>query len=194
MLLGLAVLDLVPLVGFAAAGYGTFIVFRPDAPVGAIAVRFLVAYVSARAVLAAGRIFSAPRRPDLRVLPCSDQSAGYLQAWARRFVNVGIIGYFLIEATLLLGLPRASFDGLVKLLGALLTVLGVVFILQNRSTVSRWLVGPHGEDPRRFSAAPLRRGIAAVWHLVAIVYLMAPSPSGPGRSSIASPSSPGPRR
>ena len=146
LLVGLAVLDLVPLLGFAAAGYGAFIVFRPEAPVGVIAVRFLIAYVSARAILASARIFSAPRRPDLRVLPCSDQSATYLQAWARRFVNVGIIGYFLIDAALLLGLPRASFDGLAKLLGALLTVLAVVFILQNRTAVAAWLGGRDGGE------------------------------------------------
>lgn len=172
LLFVLAILDLVPLVGFAAAGYGAFIVFRPEAPVGAIAVRFLIAYVSARAVLAAARIFSAPRRPDLRVLPCSDQSASYLQAWARRFVNVGIIGYFLIDAALLLGLPRASFEGLAKLLGGLLTVLAVVFILQNRHTVAGWLAGGTGEDARRPFATPLRRGLGAVWHLLAIVYLI----------------------
>jgi small conductance mechanosensitive channel len=170
------VLDLVPLLGFAAAGYGAFIVFRPEAPVGVIAVRFLIAYVSARAILASARIFSAPRRPDLRVLPCSDQGATYLQAWARRFVNVGIIGYFLIDAALLLGLPRASFDGLAKLLGALLTVLAVVFVLQNRATVAAWLGGREegeaGGEAGRLFAAPLRRGLAAVWHLIAIVYLM----------------------
>ncbi len=172
LLMGLAVLDLVPLLGFAAAGYGAFIVFRPDAPVGLIAVRFLIAYVSARAILAGARIFSAPRRPDLRVLPCSDRSATYLQAWARRFVNVGIIGYFLIDAALLLGLPRASFDGLAKLLGALLTVLAVVFILQNRTTVAGWLAGRVEGEAAPLSAAPLRRGLAAVWHLIAIVYLV----------------------
>jgi small conductance mechanosensitive channel len=172
LLIGLAVLDLVPLLGFAAAGYGAFIVFRPEAPVGVIAVRFLIAYVSARAILAGARIFSAPRRPDLRVLPCNDASATYLQAWARRFVNVGIIGYFLIDAALLLGLPRASFDGLAKLLGALLTVLAVVFILQNRATVALWLAGRSGGEAARLFAAPLRRGLAAVWHLIAIVYLV----------------------
>ena len=171
-LLALAVLDLFPLVGFAAAGYGAFILFRPEAPVGTIALRFLIAYVTARAVLAAARIFSAPRRPDLRVLPCSDRSARYLQTWARRFVNVGIIGYFLIEAALLLGLPRASFDGLAKLLGALLTLLAVVFILQNRATVAGWLIGPDRAETGGFSAAPLRRGFAAVWHLIAVVYLI----------------------
>jgi small-conductance mechanosensitive channel len=181
LLVGLAVLDLVPLLGFAAAGYGAFIVFRPEAPAGVIAVRFLIAYVSARAILASARIFSAPRRPDLRVLPCSERTATYLQTWARRFVNVGIIGYFLIDAALLLGLPRASFDGgLAKLLGALLAVLAVVFILQNRSAVAAWLRGrdegeargeAEGEAGRLF-AAPLRRGLAAVWHLIAIVYLI----------------------
>ncbi len=171
-LLGLAVLDLVPLLGFAAAGYGAFIVFRPDAPVGAIALRFLVAYVTARAILSAARVFSAPRRPDLRVLPCSDRGARYLQTWARRFVNVGVIGYFFIEAALLLGLPRASFEGLAKLLGAILTGLAIVLILQNRARVAGWLMGADRAEPRRFSAAPLRRGFAAVWHLVAVVYLI----------------------
>jgi small conductance mechanosensitive channel len=172
LLIGLAVLDLVPLLGFAAAGYAAFIVFRPEAPVGVIAVRFLIAYVSARAILAGARIFSAPRRPDLRVLPCSDRSATYLQAWARRFVNLGIIGYFLIDAALLLGLPRASFDGLAKLLGALLTVLAVVFILQNRATVAGWLAGRVEGEAGHLAAGPLRRGLAAVWHLIAIVYLV----------------------
>lgn len=172
LLVLLAVLDLVPLVGFAAAGYGTFIVFRPPAPVGAIAVRFLIAYVSARALLAAARIVSAPRRPDLRVLPCSDQSASYLQAWTRRFVNVGIIGYFLIDAALLLGLPRASFEGLSKLLGGLLTALAVVFVLQNRHTVAGWLAGRDPGETEGLFAASLRRGFAALWHLVAVVYLI----------------------
>lgn len=170
-LLALAILDLVPLAGFAAAGYGTFVLFRPDPTVGAIALRFLLAYVAARAVLAAARMLTAPRRQALRVLPCDDATARYLQGWARRFVYVGIVGYFLIEAALLLGLPRASFAGLTKILGALLTALAVILILQNRRVVAGWLTRADGGAGQR-SAAP-RRWLAAVWHIFAVVYLVA---------------------
>ncbi len=47
-------------------------------------------------------------------------------------------------------------------------VLLIVFIAQNRAAVADWLRG--GQSPK--SAAPVRRGLAAVWHILAIAYVV----------------------
>ncbi len=173
LLLGEAVLDLVPLAGFAAGGYGAFVFVRAHLPgpqVGAIALQFLMAYVLARGLLVIARTILAPGRPGLRVPPAGDETANYLYVWTRQFVNTVVFGYFTIEAVLLLGMPRRGFDGLVRLLGVIVVLLLIVFILQNRATVADWLRGGPAAAPPPVSAAPLRRGLAAVWHILAIAY------------------------
>lgn len=175
LLIAAAVLDLVPLAGFAAGGYGAYIFVKPQLPgaqVGAIGLQFLIAYVLARGLLVLSRAIFAPGRSSLRVPPVGDETANYLYVWARRFVNTIVFGYFTIEAVLLLGMPRRGYDGLVRLLGVIVVLLLIVFILQNRAAVANWLRGGPAAAERPLSAAPLRRGLAAVWHILAIAYTL----------------------
>ncbi|MBL8659227.1 MAG: mechanosensitive ion channel [Rhodospirillales bacterium] len=169
LLVALAVLDLVPLAGFAAGSYATYLIVRPyisGTQVGEIGLQFLTAYIAARGLLAIARMLFAPGRPDVRMLPAGGETAIYLYVWARRFINLTVFGLFVIEATLILGMPRSGFDALVRILGFLVLILLIAFIAQNRAAVAGWVRG--GQAPT--ATAPVRRGLAAVWHILAIAY------------------------
>jgi moderate conductance mechanosensitive channel len=55
-----------------------------------------------------------------------------------------------------------------------LAVLAIVFVLQNRATISGWIAGPADlpADSRTASWRRLRRRLAETWHVLAIVYVL----------------------
>ena len=145
---------------FAAAAYVTVSVIqlRPQAHLVALSV--INAYL-----ISNGLLVLVPAAPSLRLLAIGGETANYLYIWARRLSFVGVYGYFLIEAALLLGLPAGGHTGLQRMLALLLTVMAVVFIFQNRVPVAGWIAG---EAPRSGS---LRERFAGIWHVLAALYV-----------------------
>ena len=123
--------------------------------------------LSARAVLALGRLLLAPEAPGFRLFPISSETAHYLFLWLRRLAGIIIYGYFVIETVALFGAPLAVYDGLSKLLGLVVTILLVIVILQNRPTVAAIIRGETGSR----GVHVLRARIAEIWHVLAIAYL-----------------------
>lgn len=168
-----AVLDLVPVAVFAAAAYVAALLLAPPRPVQSMALNFVNAYAMARALLALGRMLLSPRVASLRPLPLADATARDLFRWVRRFVATGVLGYFLIAAAALLGLPRKLLPVLYDVLYLVLAALAVAFILRHRRQFADWLTDRAGHCGRLFAVGPLLYAIAAVWHLLAIGYLVA---------------------
>jgi len=160
--LGRTLLELMPILAFAAAAYGILPLTEPREATRLIVLTLANASVIARAILAFGRIVLSPGIARLRPLPLGDETANYAQIWVRRFVNVAVYGYFLAQGLLLAGVPVAFYDILLRVLGLLLTSMAIVLILQNKMAVSQWL----GGGPR-VAAARLR--LADVWHLLAVL-------------------------
>jgi len=169
LLAGRTVLDLVPIAAFAAAAYAVAPVVRPPPQVHVVALTLISAYLIVRAILAVARMLLAPAVKSLRVLPLTDVTANYLFIWIRRLVGVSVFGFFLAEATLLLGLPAGGYTGLLGLLGLVITGLAVVFLLQNRVPVAAWIRG-EGKAKR---AGRLRDRFADIWHVLAVIYVAA---------------------
>ena len=165
------VLDIVPIAAFAGAAYLVLPLLEPDRITRLVAISLVNANVIARAVMAAARMFFVPRATNLRVLRIDDESANYLVVWIRRIANVTIYGYFLAEAALLLGLPKSGYLGAVKLIGLLTALLLVIFVLQNRKVVAGWIRGP--EDGSFAGLRILRRRLGDIWHVLAVIYLIA---------------------
>ncbi|MCG8511852.1 MAG: hypothetical protein MI741_21765, partial [Rhodospirillales bacterium] len=168
------VLDVLPILAFAVAAYAMLPLVSPSAKVQVMVVTFVQAFFLARVLLIVMRMLLVPAVPNLRVLPLSGVVANYLFIWSRRLISVGVYGYYIAEAAYFLGLPSGGRAGLMRLVGLLVTTMLVVFILQNRVQVSHWAQSAllRGRDARDRSARALR-WMTDVWHVLAIVYVVA---------------------
>jgi len=151
------------------------------------------AWVYARLIIVtAWALLLAPRTAGWTLVPVSEETANYLFIWVRRFTQVAFYGFALIPAFWWLGAPGAVSAILQKLVALLLTVLGILFVLQNRQAVAQW-IRPHRQpvtDPEgaadasatRDSESELpppangtievaRHRLAEVWHILAILYM-----------------------
>jgi small-conductance mechanosensitive channel len=115
------------------------------------------------------RILLSPLAPALRIIPVKDQEAAYLAVWIRRFLALGIYGFFAIELLASLGLPDSSVALLQRLVGLCLTLLGFMVIMQSRETVARWI----REHPETGGARKLRQRLADIWHVFAMLAVAA---------------------
>ena len=158
------VLDLAPVAAFAAAAYVAVSVIQLQPQAHLVALTVINAYLISSGVLVLARMILVPAAPSLRLIAIGGETANYLYIWARRLTGVGVYGYFLIEAALLLGLPAGGHAGLLRVLALLLAVMAVVFIFQNRVPVAGWIAG-------EARGGSLRERLADIWHVLAALYV-----------------------
>jgi small conductance mechanosensitive channel len=164
-----ALMRLVPVAGFIGASYGmlSFLALLGNPRIAGLMMG--AAYASVRVTMVFTRMLVAPRTASLRLIPVDDETAEYLVIWVRRLAGVGVFGTFAAEAARLLGLPRGGHLFLLKGLGLAITTMLVIFILQNRGAVARFLRG-HGQDGR---LAAVQNRLAEIWHVLACIYVAA---------------------
>jgi len=170
LIVGRLVIDAVPIAAFAAAGWLLIAVLGITDTPAAVGVTLINAVLLSRAVAMAARAVLAPHTPALRLLAMTDAGAVYLYRWIRRVTLLGIYGVFGLRAAAVAGLNPGVHAILLKLLGLVLAGVVIVFILQNRRRVAAWL---SGENRAEGQVATLRRRLADLWHLLAIVYVLA---------------------
>ena len=163
-------LDILPLAAGAGVALAVAGFIEPRPVTRLIALALINALVACEALMMASRFVLAPHSPNLRVPPLTDETSNYLYIWICRIGYVALYGYFLLEAALLLGLSKSAYSVLVNVLGLVIAMLLIIFVLQNRDTVSRNIRGGEDADGHWMT---LRRPLAAVWHLVAIFYVVA---------------------
>ncbi len=164
-------LDLVPVLVFAAVANGLLAGGAGDGlsvRLGILAVAN--AYVVARILLSVMRMLMGAERGPLRILPVSDAAARYTMLWARRVVGVSVFGYIAAEVALLFGLYESLHHALIKLVVLIVHLMLIVVVLQQRRTLAALIRAPEGA---RGPVAGLRNIVAALWHWVAIFYLIA---------------------
>ena len=173
------VLDLVPVAAFAVISYGMIGFVRPLPTTELVLLTTNNAYIALRAVMAASRVLFSPASTHLRLVPVLDETAAYVTVWIRRIAVVGITGYAVAESGLLFGLPWSAYDAVLRISALVMSLFLVIVVLQNRAAVSDALRAPVlSEDaPTPDSVRRLMRGLrdrlADVWHLLAILWLMA---------------------
>lgn len=185
LLLGRALLELVPVLALLVVSYAVLSVSDPVARVRLAALEAINAIVLIQLLLIGVRAVVAPDAPNLRPLHLGDAAAGRLYGWVRRLIAVGVSGYFLAEGAFVLGLPLGAYGALLKLLGLVLAVLLIVLILRNRRAVADWMRGHAltgngvaGETEAREASGQgavlrsARRRFADVWHVLAIAYVV----------------------
>jgi small-conductance mechanosensitive channel len=163
-------LDLLPVLVFAAAGnvllgtpLGTPVMTR------LVILAVINAYVMCRVIMCITRTLVLPSAHPLRLLKLRDETAAYIEIWVRRIVIVAVFGVAMAEVARLLGLHRAGYAALVRLVMLIVHLFVVIIILQCRRTVADWIRGP---QPRGVFAV-LRNRLADLWHVAAIFFVMA---------------------
>jgi small-conductance mechanosensitive channel len=93
------------------------------------------------------------------------ETAAYIEIWARRIVTVAVAGIAFANVALLLGLHRAGYATVLRLVMLVVHLFVVVVILQCRRPVADAIRAPAGRDG---AAARIRNRVAGLWHYLAI--------------------------
>lgn len=186
LLLGRMVIEAVPIVAFALAGYGMLSITDPPRVSRLAALLVINAHILIGLVLVAARTLLAPEAPGLRLPPVADETAHYLYIWVRRIAFTVVYGYLVGETASLLGLPEPAYLALLKLVGLAVAIMLVIVVMQNRTHVATWLrgnpisggrngnveVAEIAEGHRSATLRTARRRFADVWHVLAILYVL----------------------
>jgi small-conductance mechanosensitive channel len=168
-----AVLGLVPIIAFVGAAYLALALIAPDPVTRLVTLALVHANVLVRAILAIGRVVLAQRDTGYRLLRLSEETAAYAYLWLRRLASVGLYGFFLVQAALLLGVPASVHNVALRVFGLVSATMLMILILQNRAAVADWLRHGRRRDGRSRMVSGLGRRIADVWHILVILYITA---------------------
>ncbi|MBK1670825.1 hypothetical protein CKO28_22670 [Rhodovibrio sodomensis] len=117
------------------------------------------------------RAVFAPRYGDLRVLPLSDLNAAYWYNWLGRIVSLLGYGSLVVVPIVNANLGFVTGRSLQVLVAITALVMAVLVILQNRHTVRAGLQQRAAERGDLVARAAAQAG--RVWHLVALIYVIA---------------------
>lgn len=160
--LGRLALELLPV--FVFVGVATMLL---GTGIGDLATTRLVilavvnAYALSRGLICVLRALAGP----FGLFRVGAETAAYIEIWARRIVTVAVSGIAFANVALLLGLHRAGYAALLRLVMLVVHLFVVVIILQCRRPVAQAIRAPAG---REGSAARARNRVAGLWHYLAI--------------------------
>jgi len=169
------VIGTLPIVAFAAVAYVVLPITLPAYSASRTSVALLVeAAVIARLILAAARSMLLPSADSIGLLSAGEETRNYLYIWIKRFTCWSVFGFAVAEGAWWLGVPGGIYALMLKGIALVLAVLAIVFVLQNRATISGWVAGPADlpADSRTANWRRLRRRLAETWHVFAIVYVL----------------------
>ena len=159
--LGRLALELLPVlvfIGIATMLLGTAI---GDLSTTRLVILVVNAYALSRGLICAVRALAGP----FGLIRVRAETAAYIEVWARRIVTVGVSGIAFANVALLLGLHRAGYAALLRLVMLVVHLFIVVIILQCRRQVVEAIRAPAG---REGAAARVCNRIAGLWHYLAI--------------------------
>nr|WP_249816204.1 mechanosensitive ion channel domain-containing protein [Bradyrhizobium sp. 138] len=160
--LGRLVLELLPVfvfMGVATALLGTEI--GEPTTVRLVILAVANAYAFSRGLICVVRAMAGP----FGLFPVRAETAAYVEIWARRIVGVGVSGIAFANVALLLGLHRAGYAALLRMVMLVVHLFVVVIILQCRRQVADAIRAPADKVG---IAARLRNRVAGGWHYLAI--------------------------
>jgi len=171
LVLARMMLEIIPVLGITVGGHliaGSWIGGQTVSQLVILAA--IDAYAACAAVLCVARMLLSPGASRMRLFHLPDTTAAYLMRWIRRLSLIAVFGYALGEIGLLLGLSDVAHDLLQKAVGLVLHLCLAIIVLQKRRAVARRLRSPEGQVGLM---AALRNRLAAVWHWIALFFLIA---------------------
>jgi moderate conductance mechanosensitive channel len=165
------VLDALPILVFTAVAYSALVTTLDPLTRTRITLSVLLdATVEARLVLCIVRNGLVPTDSGAVFVPLDPETRNYLYIWIRRFVFWVVFGYAVPEAAWWLGAPGAIYALMLNVVGLILALLTIIFILQNRAQIGKWIAG----SPAAASGwGRARRVFAEVWLVLAVLYISA---------------------
>ncbi len=165
------VLGVVPILGLVLAMSALQAWLEPGPRTRVLASDAINAIAIAAAADLLLRAILSPAIPHARPVPLSNDTAAYIYVWLRRFIRLGVYGFFVLEGLRHLGMPDAAHELLANLCGLALAGLAAIVIQQNRNQVAVLIRGRTEAARQRFSS--MRARFADVWHLFALFYIAA---------------------
>ncbi|MDO9708170.1 mechanosensitive ion channel domain-containing protein [Paracraurococcus lichenis] len=177
LVLGRLLVDLLPIAAFGLAVYGLFGLMQPLPTTRLVGLMMAHTYMGARIAFAVARMLLSPASDHLRLIPCGNAAAVWGIRWLRRLMLVGLGGYTLAEAGLLLGLPWSAYDAIINLTLLVISLLLARIVLQQREAVAALLRAdplPAGEEATgtRHLLRSARDQLADIWHVLVILWLI----------------------
>jgi moderate conductance mechanosensitive channel len=167
-LLGL-ILDLLPILVFGIIAYTAVSVALEPLTRTRITLSVLVtATIEARLLLCAARNMLLPADTGAVFVPLDAETRNYLYIWIRRFVFWAVFGYAVPEAAWWLGAPGAVYGLMLNVAGLVLALLTIIFLLQNRAPIARWIAGA---QVAASGWGRIRRSLAEIWPILAVLYV-----------------------
>ncbi len=164
-------LDVLPVVVVVATGYALMAAGMGRGLTSRLVIlATLNGYVVWRLVVSVARAVASPASSKLRLLPIGDHAARVLVREVATLSAVAVAGYAVAEAGLLFGLYQLAHDALLKLTALVDYMLVVRIVMRNRRGMKNALRAPDG---RTGALAGLRNALAASWHQIILVYLLA---------------------
>jgi small-conductance mechanosensitive channel len=116
------------------------------------------------------RFLFAPRSPELRLIHTTNKRANWAVRAASVFVITIVAGVFLISSAEILGLTHDGALVLGRLIALTAHIELAVIIWQSRHIVARWIRGKPNDAKIAFGIRPR---LAAIWHYIALFYVLA---------------------
>src|SRR5262249_52461488 len=121
-----------------------------------------------RLILCLARNMLLPADIGAAFVPLDTETRNYLYIWIRRFIFWAVFGHAVPKAAWWLGAPGAVYALMLNVAGVVVALLAIVFLLQNREPIARWIAGA----PTTASGwGRVRRSLAEIWPVVAILYV-----------------------
>jgi small conductance mechanosensitive channel len=166
----LVLLRIVPLLVFAIVVNVLILILQP----GPVTQVWLSAGVSAIVIVRLGLMLAqtvlSPAAPEARLVPLSDEAARLLLRYFHWLLALGVYGYTLLSVLGWHGMPWVLRGALDRMLALALLISAVWMIVRRRHSVAV-SIGRLGRETGA-SGIPWRR-IGAVWHVFAVLYLIA---------------------
>jgi small-conductance mechanosensitive channel len=160
------ILEVAPVVAFAAAGNFLLATGLGADPVARIAILALVnAYVICRTVMSLVRALAGSRAPEASLFILRHGTAAAIETWTHGIVGVTVYGLALANVAMALGLYRPAYLALVKMVVLVAHLLVVAATLRCRHAIAAFIRAPEGCHGL---APALRNRLADTWHYLAI--------------------------
>jgi len=166
------IIDLLPIAAFAVVGFVVLPLVGASVETARVAEVAIRASVLARALLVVVRGILLTANSPAVLLGATEETRTYLYIWARRFVGWAIYGYAVAEGAWWLGVPGGIYAILLKGAALVLAILTIIFVLQNRQSLSLWLRGGSGAMQQGSGWGLLRHRLAETWHILATIYVI----------------------
>jgi moderate conductance mechanosensitive channel len=164
-------LSLLPIVGFGLTVgllLGAGLITSRQAHLSIVGVSN--AYLFCRISLEVVRFLIAPTTPPLRLFNITDPGALWFTKWVRIMLATGGFSYGIISISDVLGLPDAGVMALTRNAVLVIHIELAIMVWRGRKVVGGWIRGkPDAEN----MLASSRGRLAAVWHYLALFYILA---------------------